>query len=123
MNSNEFEEENNSNNSLDSFDVLIRIGFTKLFDLDTLNQRFNCEALIESKWYDTSITSLNDEIEWKPDIYIENAITDPKEEINYKILKDSDNSKLFVSEIRKVRVLAWENLELESFPLDIQDLR
>ena len=123
MNSNEFEEENNSNNSLDSFDVFIRIGFTKLFDLDTLNQRFNCEALIESKWYDTSITSLNDEIEWKPDIYIENAITDPKEEINYKILKDSDNSKLFVSEIRKVRVLAWENLELESFPLDIQDLR
>lgn len=123
MNSNEFEEENNSNNSLDSFDVFIRIGFTKLFDLDTLNQRFNCEALIESKWYDTSITSLNDEIKWKPDIYIENAITDPKEEINYKILKDSDNGKLFVSEIRKVRVLAWENLELEYFPLDIQDLR
>jgi hypothetical protein len=124
MNLNYFEEEIKSNNLLDSFDVYIRIGFIKLFDLDTLNQRFNCEALIESKWYDKSITSLNDDIKWKPDIYIENAITDPKEEINYKILKDSEqNDKFFVSEIRKVRVLAWENLELESFPLDIQDLR
>ena len=110
-------------NSLESsMDVFIRIGFTKLFDLDTLNQRFTCEALIESKWYDSSIQNLNDEIKWKPDLYIENAISDPKEEIIYKILKDNDN-RLFVSEIRKVRVLAWENLELESFPLDIQDLR
>ena len=50
MNLNYFEEEIKSNNLLDSFDVYIRIGFIKLFDLDTLNQRFNCEALIESKW-------------------------------------------------------------------------
>ena len=105
----------------DTIDVQIRIGFTKIFDLDTLNQRFHSEILIESKWYDSNITSLNNEIKWKPDLYIENAINDPKEEITSKILKDSEG-RIFVSEIRKVRVLAWENLELESFPLDIQDL-
>lgn len=103
-------------------DVYIRVNMTKIFDLDTLNQRFQCEALIESKWYDSYLNSLNtSEIKWKPEFYIENAVNDPKEEVTHRILKDK-SGKLFVSEIRKVRVLAWENLELESFPLDVQEL-
>lgn len=106
-------------------DVFIQVNITKINDIDTVNQRFQAEAIIESKWQDPSVKSVNDVIDankiWKPELYIENAINDVKEDIRYRIISD-DQGALYVYEIRKVRGLFWEKLELESFPLDVQDL-
>ena len=33
-------------------DVIINIYIVKLFDIDTVNQRFQAEAIVESKWFD-----------------------------------------------------------------------
>jgi hypothetical protein len=96
-------------------DVSIQVGFSKIYDIDTINQRFQAEAIIESKWKDPNITSLNDDISklsWKPELFVENSINDTKEEISYKILYDDDSQEIMVSEIRKVKGLFWENLEL-----------
>lgn len=104
---NEFEEK--------TVNVFIQIGFTKIYDIDTINQRFQAEAIIESKWSDPGIKSLNDDLsslEWKPELFVENSINDVKEEISYKILMDNDSKEMMVSEIRKVKGLFWENLEL-----------
>jgi hypothetical protein len=98
-------------------DVFIQVNITKINDIDTVNQRFQAEAIIESKWQDPSIKSVNDVIDankiWKPELYIENAINDVKEDIRYRIISD-DQGALYVYEIRKVRGLFWEKLELES---------
>jgi hypothetical protein len=96
-----------------TIDVFIQIGFTKIYDIDSINQRFQAEAIIESKWKDLNITTINDDISklrWKPELFIENSINDVKEEISYKILHDGH--EIMVSEIRKVKGLFWENLEL-----------
>jgi hypothetical protein len=105
-------------------DVYIQISFIKIYDIDTVNQRYQADAIIQSKWNDPSIKSVNDPIPtdkiWKPELYIENAINDVKEDIRYKVVKEEDS--LMICEIRKVKCTLWERLELEDFPLDIQDL-
>ena len=121
-------------------DVFINISYTKILDIDTINQRFQAEAIIESKWFDPNIKSINDPIDekkiWKPDLYVENGIKDVKEEVVYRVVPDTtkqwrskavqvmDYSKqnFMVCEMRKVTGVFYENLELEDFPLDVQDL-
>ena len=111
-------------------DVFINISYTKILDIDTINQRFQAEAIIESKWFDPNIKSINDPIDekkiWKPDLYVENGIKDVKEEVVYRILQyrtgKREEPKLFICEMRKVTGIFYENLELQDFPLDVQDL-
>jgi hypothetical protein len=69
---------------------------------------------------------------WKPDLYYENGIKDIKEEVTYKIVpitpEDSiclggiDRKEFMICETRKVSGVFFESLELQSFPLDVQDL-
>lgn len=104
-------------------DVYINASFIKIHDIDTINQRFQAELLIEMRWHDSTLKSTKDyqSIEWKPDIYVENAVNETKNETSLKIFANSQNL-LMVSEIRHVRGVFHENLELENFPLDVQDL-
>ncbi len=95
-------------------DVYFQIGYTKILDVDTQNQRFQAEVIIESKWKDPGVKNLSDnlsQIAWKPDLYIDNAINDVKEEIFYKIVLGNQR-QVMVSEIRKIKGLFHENLEL-----------
>jgi hypothetical protein len=106
-------------------DVFVKIGFSKIYDIDTINQRFNGEIIIEIKWHDPKIKSIDDDlskISWKPELYVENAINDIREETTRKILLDNQTNLLMISEIRRIKGIFHENLELEHFPLDIQDL-
>ena len=78
---------------------------------------------------------------WSPQLYIDNAIGDLKEEIRYKLeivekegaesLVDSAANKLKslannltvkVCEMRKLRGVFYERLELYDFPMDIQEI-
>lgn len=105
-------------------EVSIRMGISKLYDIDTINQRFHAEVIVESKWHDASIKSIQDDTKtiWRPDIYFENILNEPREELSLKLVWDDESRRVMVSEIRKVKGLFWENLELENFPLDVQDL-
>lgn len=57
-------------------------------------------------------------------MYIENALQLAKEDISYKVERDPDNysNQTLVTEVRKVKGFFWERLELENFPLDLQEL-
>lgn len=136
-------------------EVEIRIIFLRIGDIDTLNERFFAEILIESKWedpelnveFDSEISSPNDEEEkelnqpnkyWNPKIYVENSLNDPKQTVYYKVKKEVvDNqlersdvdlkqlksvAKFWLYEYRKIKGYFFEKLDLQYFPLDVQDL-
>jgi hypothetical protein len=122
-----------------SVDVYIDINFTKLLEIDTINQRFQAEAIIESRWVDPNIKSFKDTLDekkiWKPDLYIENGIKDVREDVSYQIVPvgadlalqvgkfdKNGNKQYMICEMRKVTGIFYENLELENFPVDVQDL-
>ena len=82
---------------------------------------------------------INEKKMWTPDIYVENAIKDVRNEVSYKVLPFTEKllrrtainnqnmevknkEEFMVCELRTVSGIFYENLELEDFPLDIQDL-
>lgn len=164
--------------------ILSRIIFLKVGQIDTRNERYDAEAYIECMWEDdeifkylstpnldkdgkpappsnqnksnspsaTSLINVKNVINnlnyleydpnlfWSPQLYIENAIGDLKEEIRYKLeivekegsnLQKETSCKLQnltnnltvkVTEMRKVRGIFYERLELYDFPMDIQEI-
>ena len=46
-------------NWANTIDVYMQISYTKILDIDTINQRFQAEAIIEAKWCDPNIKVLN----------------------------------------------------------------
>lgn len=129
--------------------VETRVIFLRIGEIDTVNERFFAEILVESRWeepklkqeFDTS-KHFTEEKEiknsnkyWNPKIYIENALNDPKQTIHYKIAKEYQKNKVFTNseetepglkfwiyEYRKLKGYFFEKLNLEYFPLDVQDL-
>lgn len=118
--------ENSSNESNIQFkarDVFVRVSYTKIFQVDTHNQKFHAEVIVESKWFDPDVNSLNFDVtklKWKPELYIDNAVNDPSEKTSYKIV--NEDGKFMINEIKVLKGHFSENLELENFPLDIQSL-
>lgn len=129
--------------------VETRTIFLRIGEIDTVNERFFAEILVESKWEEFKLAQefdtkkqYNEEKEiknsnkyWNPKIYIENALNDPKQTIHYKIAKEYQRNKAFknaedtesafkfwIYEYRKIKGYFFEKLNLEYFPLDVQDL-
>jgi len=96
--------------------------FLKIGEIDNVKERFQADVLVISTWEDNTIetTKFDPKTHWKPEIYIENAVSNTKQEISYKIEKQKGST--FVIEYRTVKSIFWEKLELQSFPLDIQDI-
>jgi hypothetical protein len=93
-------------------EIEIRVIFLRIGDIDTLNEKFFAEILIESKWEEPRLASefanssvaplpgitrpqseereltTNANRYWNPQIYIENALNDPQQTMFYKIKKE-----------------------------------
>ena len=103
--------------------VHVRVSFTKIFKVDTLNQTFEAEALIESKWRASELQSAHQgpsQLAWKPCLYIDNAVNEPREQTAYSVAEE--NGHFVAYEISRLRGVFSESLELENFPLDMQNL-
>jgi hypothetical protein len=109
-----------------------------------LNEKYQAQASVESRWpvdFDklSSDLSLDDqkrlyngksvslpnkyaESNWHPQLYIENALGDLKEQIRYSARKSKRDNEIYVCEHRDIKGLFWEKLELHHFPADVQDL-
>jgi hypothetical protein len=117
--------------------------FLRLGEIDTLNEKYQAQASIEARWvvdfeklaanlspddqkhlWDGKSVTLNKyaESHWHPQLYIENALGDLKEQIRYSAKKSKDTNEYYVCEHRDVKGLFWEKLELQHFPSDVQDL-
>lgn len=118
-----------------SREVKVSIMFTRLGEIDTINERFSCEATLFFTWYEpiACAEKINDSYSWNlkdfwdPQIYIENAIGDVKEkDIKHRVGKLFDSEKqewfLKVHIIKRIQGTFFEKLELYHFPFDVQDL-
>ncbi|CAF0930392.1 unnamed protein product [Brachionus calyciflorus] len=109
----------NANNNIRNVEVFVK--FLSIGEIDTMNEKYHAELLIESKWLeDSQIIEYDPKINWNPKLYIENALPDVRENISYSISRYFDNT--FVTETRYLKGSFWERLELQKFPLDIQEL-
>jgi hypothetical protein len=114
-----------------------------LGEIDTLNEKYQAQAAIESRWVvdidklssdlssddqkslsdGKSITLTNyPQRHWHPQLYIENAIGDLKEQIRYSAKRSKEDNQIYVCEHRDIKGVFWEKLELYHFPSDVQDL-
>lgn len=93
----------------------------------TLEEKFYAEIVIEARWLYNSECA-----DWNPNLYIKNALGDVKEEVICELVDSSDkpirnihqttDDIIYVFELRKVIGTFWETLELNSFPVDVQQL-
>lgn len=118
------------------------IASLNLGEIDTLNERYQAQASIEARWpvnIDTLARGLSRdeqqrllegrivplkkyaETHWHPQLFIENAIGEIKEQISYTARRSADQL-VYICEHREVKALLWEKLELYHFPSDVQEL-
>jgi hypothetical protein len=108
-----------------------------------LNEKYQAQAAIEARWpvdFDKFSSDLSPDDEkrlsnsksislinypqshWHPQLYIENALGDLKEQIRYSAKKSKEDNQIYVCEHRDIKGVFWEKLELHNFPTDIQEL-
>lgn len=58
---------------------------------------------------------------WNPSLYINNSVGDFKNDVWHKIVYDGIDTPM-IYEMRKIKGVFLENLELNDFPVDVQDL-
>ncbi|CAF1123039.1 unnamed protein product [Adineta ricciae] len=123
--------------------VFIRLVFLRIGEIDTLNEKYQAHASIESRWAVASnellsILSVDDQnrlmngktiilekysdSHWHPQLFIENSLGDLKEQIKYSAKRNTHDNHIYVCEHRIIKGLFWEKLELHHFPNDVQDL-
>jgi hypothetical protein len=117
--------------------------FLRIGEIDTLNEKYQAQVTIESRWpieldkissnltydeqkrltYGKSVSLIKySETHWHPQLYVENALGDLKEQIRYSAKISKTDNQIYICEHRDVKGLFWEKLELQHFPSDVQDL-
>ena len=73
--------------------VHVKVDFIKLGEIDTMNENYHAEILIESKWLETEeIIEYNSDVHWNPKFVIENVVQLHYEKIKYSIKNESEIS-------------------------------
>ena len=73
--------------------VHVKVDFIKLGEIDTMNEHYHAEILIESKWLETEeIIEYNSDVHWNPKFVIENVVQLHHEKIKYSIKNESEIS-------------------------------
>ena len=68
--------------------VQVTVEFVKIGEIDTINEKYNAEIIIESKWITKdTIDVYNPEQHWNPQLYIENVLQESTEKIKYKLIE------------------------------------
>ena len=109
--------------------VEVRIVFLKIGEIDTLKEQYSADAFIQSRWREPLLDGKSTEelknvdlsALWSPCLYIENALNEQKDS-TWQTASVNSRGEAYISERRKLRGVFLENLELENFPLDVQDL-
>ncbi|CAH8487703.1 unnamed protein product [Schistosoma margrebowiei] len=109
--------------------VQIRVVFLKIGEIDTLKEIYHADAFIQAKWREPRLDGKTDEnlrkIDlqrcWNPLIIIDNILSESKEQ-HWIITERNEHDEIFIVERRRLRGVFLETLELNDFPLDVQDL-
>ena len=80
--------------------VQVVIEFTRIGEIDTMNEKYQAEVIIESKWTENfDIIEYDPDLHWNPKLFIENAINELKETISYRTHKE--NGCTVITEVRR----------------------
>lgn len=83
-------------------EVQVTVQFIRIGVIDTLNEKYYAEVKIISKWKPHEIFIRYDQKRhWNPEIYIENALEDPKESIRYSLVQEENER--YVIEKRRIK--------------------
>lgn len=126
-----------------TIEVRVRLVFLRIGEIDTLNEKYQAQASLESRWsmeLNKVLVNLSSDeqkrllqrksvslvkyadLNWHPQLYIENVLGDLKEQIQYSAKISERDDKLYICEHRDIKGLFWEKLELHHFPSDVQEL-
>lgn len=85
--------------------VSVAFEFVSIGEIDMMNEKFQAEVIIESMWQLTAGTDISGEYDprlyWNPQIYIENAHANLKEQIKHRVMKVGHD--IYVTEYRLVK--------------------
>ncbi|XP_041371118.1 uncharacterized protein LOC121384693 [Gigantopelta aegis] len=113
---------------IDQVTVEVKCTFLKIWDIDTLTQKYNGEVFIQAKWPDPGINTRNPVYDpkyfWNPKLVIKNVAGDLT--VNRKSYSVSfvepGASFPVVIQYWMIKGIFEENLELQHFPFDVQDV-
>ncbi len=98
--------------------VQIYLIFLRIGEIDNVKERFQCDAYFEASWEDDTVdikNGFNPAVNWDPELFIENSVGNLKQDIKYRVEKRNDRTKIV--EMRTIKGIFWERLELGDFPL------
>jgi hypothetical protein len=76
-------------NLIEKRTIQVYFEFIRIGEIDTMNEKYNAEICIESKWIEKDlIQNYNPDQHWNPQLFIENTIQEPKEKIKYNIIRE-----------------------------------
>ena len=95
-------------------------------EIDTLNERFYAELLLEASWEETSFKGLQTRpfdpaIHWTPELELINGIGELQDDVTYSVRYDKQGLAT-VTEHHRLKGTLWERMELQHFPVDVQEL-
>ncbi|XP_021376218.1 gamma-aminobutyric acid receptor subunit beta-1-like isoform X2 [Mizuhopecten yessoensis] len=109
--------------------VELKVAFMKISDIDTVNQQFEADIFIQAKWEEplldeTHVTEFDPMVMWTPKLLIMNldgefSFSRSTFNIHYDV---HPYQHTLVLQLWRCRGFFKENLELEHFPVDVQDL-
>ncbi|CAF0888771.1 unnamed protein product [Rotaria sordida] len=116
----------NENRSGQLVTVELRLVFLKIGEIDTLKEQFQAEAFIQARWSEPTLKGMDIDCFdankfWNPLLYIDNSVGDLKNDVWHKVVYDGIDIPM-IYEMRKIKGIFLENLELNDFPVDVQDL-
>lgn len=95
-------------------------------EIDTLNERYYAEILFEASWEEPALKGATNRpfdpaVYWTPELELMNGIGDLQDEILYTVYYNKQGIAT-VTEHHKLKGTLWERMELQHFPVDVQDL-
>ncbi|GAA51884.1 gamma-aminobutyric acid receptor subunit gamma-3, partial [Clonorchis sinensis] len=121
--------EDSGQNRTDKVAVEVRVVFLKIGEIDTLKELYYADAFIQAKWREPkldgrvteelTITEL--EQYWNPLLFIDNILSETKE-TQWLVAQENEAGEVCLVERRRIKGVFLETLELNDFPLDVQDL-
>ncbi|RNA10090.1 Gamma-aminobutyric acid receptor subunit gamma-3 [Brachionus plicatilis] len=82
--------------------VEIMVQFLRIGVIDTLNEKYHAEVKIISKWKPLENFNRYDRNRyWNPELFIENALEEPKESIRYALV--NEGNERYVVEKRRIK--------------------
>ncbi|KAK3107447.1 hypothetical protein FSP39_014831 [Pinctada imbricata] len=107
--------------------IFLKVVFLKLSDIDTVKEQFSAEIFVQARWRELSLDHGKDKDKpdlrtyWEPKLIIQNVVSTTRNN-TWKDLRYGKSGEAFIVEKRRIKGVFNENLELQEFPFDFQDL-